>query len=106
MTDEELGHYSAALDEILRLRRALAYEAGVTNAHLQFKSFPKSRRAMAEEQVRRMQQAARAGATMAYCGTEDWALRSAMSEARAEPTLTRHGWEHRYVTPGQRPDGR
>lgn len=32
MTDDELAAYSAALDEIWRLRRALAYEARVVEA--------------------------------------------------------------------------
>lgn len=41
------------------LRQALAYEAGVVQAHYEgYKSFPKSRRKIAEEQVSRMRQVA------------------------------------------------
>ena len=48
MSDEPtvpLANYTAALDEIYALRRALAYEARVTEAHYEgYKTFPKSRR--------------------------------------------------------------
>lgn len=53
-----LRHYSLALDEIYRLRGLLAYEAVVTAAHLELKTFPKSRRVSAELQVQRMTAAA------------------------------------------------
>jgi hypothetical protein len=49
-----IGHYSDALDEIYELRAALAYEARILEMHLAFKTFPKSRRRMAEQQIDRM----------------------------------------------------
>lgn len=49
-----IGHYSDALDEIYGLRAALAYEARILEMHLAFKTFPKSRRRMAEQQIDRM----------------------------------------------------
>jgi hypothetical protein len=84
-----LSELSAALDEVFRLRRALAYEAGVLAAHLEMKSFPRSRRAMAEDSVRRMRAAARGGARPAYGDVASWAFNSAMRDAGAPETLTR-----------------
>ena len=68
MNDEiELKYYSAALDEIYRLRRALAFEARVAEAHYEgLKSYPKSRRGYAEEQVARMREAAAGNADVQY----------------------------------------
>jgi hypothetical protein len=90
---EMLPHYSRALDEIYRLRRALAYEAAVTAAHLDLKSFPKSRRKAAEGQVRRMRAAARGNGREAYDASPLWALKSALLDAGADPGLTRQQWE-------------
>lgn len=44
--------------EVSLLKQALAHEARVLEAHLEYKSFPKSRRGFAEEQVDRMRHAA------------------------------------------------
>lgn len=87
-----LGHYSAALDEIYALRAALAYEARVVEAHLDFKSFPKSRRAIAEEQIERMRTAATHQALSAYEG-----LSHRLDELQrlGAGTLTRAQWEAR-----------
>lgn len=85
MTELEL--LSAALDEIFRLRRALSYEARVVEAHYElYKTFPKSRRKIAEEQVARMQQAV-TNSALAYAGT------SHLSLARHATPLTVHSWE-------------
>jgi hypothetical protein len=92
--DEMLSHYSAALDEIYRLRRALAFEARVVEAHLGLKSFPKSRRRFAEEQVERMRESARGHAERVYAGRDYWKLDEALRSAGAG-FLTRHQWEHR-----------
>ncbi|WP_086847022.1 hypothetical protein [Amycolatopsis kentuckyensis] len=54
MSDEDgemFDHYMRALDEIYRLRRILAHQARVTEVHLDFKTFPKSRRDVALRQV-------------------------------------------------------
>lgn len=91
--EQILAYYSAALDEVYRLRRALAAEARVTEAHLTLKSFPKSRRRFAESQVDRMRQAARGDAEAAYAGHESWVLDSAAKDAGMPQTLTRSQWE-------------
>ena len=94
MAEIEMSHYSGALDEIYRLRRALAYEADVLVAHLTYKTFPKTRRRYAEEQVERMRAAARGEVLARYAGVSDLSLRSAMDRAGASQTLTRGDWEH------------
>lgn len=58
MTPEEMRYYSAALDEIYRLRIALAVEAETQAANLTFKTFPKSRRVETEQSVARMRRCA------------------------------------------------
>ena len=93
-TDDLLAHYSDALTEIYELRAALAYEAQVLKAHLDYKSFPKSRRKYAEEQIERMKQAAAGKAKVAYAGTSF--LKQSLRWAGASETLTRWQWEHRH----------
>lgn len=96
-TDHDmLAHYSAALDEIYRLRQALAYEASVLAVHLGYASFPKSRRGHAENQVERMRQAARGATLEAYHDTSHLSLGHAAREAGVPKTLTRGEWERRY----------
>lgn len=91
--EDMLRYYSAALDEVHRLRRALATEARIVEAHLTLKSFPKSRRGFAEDQVERMRQAARGEASVAYAGHDSWAVDSAVRDAGASTTLTRDQFE-------------
>lgn len=95
MTNETFDHnyVSDLLDEVYRLRRALADEAAITAAHLTLKSFPKSRRGIAEDQIDRMRQAARGEVQRAYAGRPSWAGRHAMTLAGASETLTRGEWE-------------
>jgi hypothetical protein len=95
MSDDMLveEHYSAALDEIYRLRRALAYEAGVLKAHLGYKTFPKSRRRHADEQVARLLDAARGHAVRAYADIPHAYIRSAVADAGVKQTFSRHDWE-------------
>jgi hypothetical protein len=90
-----LAHYSAALDEIFRLRRALAYEAGVSLAGLSFKTFPRSLREVVKRQAQRMRSAARGTAYDAYSDVTGWAMEGAMREAAAPDHLTRTQWEER-----------
>lgn len=52
------NHYSAALDEVYLLRVQMEYEAGVREADLGLKTYPKSRRRFAEEAISRMWEAA------------------------------------------------
>lgn len=88
---ELLDLLSFALDEIWRLRRAAAYEAAVTRAHHEgYKTFPKSRRAVAVSQQERMQQAARGACAKAYASISDISMRSSMNAAGGSQTLTRH----------------
>ena len=87
-----LDHYSRALDEIYRLRTALAYEAQVNRAHLGYKTFPKSRRYVAEHQIERMVASAQGQAERAYAETSSSSLSHVRREAGIE-TLTRHQWE-------------
>lgn len=85
--------YSAALDEIYMLRRAMAYEADVLEVHLDYKTFPKTRRKIAEDSVKRMRAAARGWGGHSWAGTSYLSLRSAFKKAGARETLTRHDWE-------------
>jgi len=95
VTGEEvsLQDYSRALDEIYRLRAALAIEAGITESHLDLVTFPKSRRSYAEDQVARMRAAARGDSEQAYGDFDGWAKQSALEQAGASATLTRGQWE-------------
>lgn len=56
--DDTAALLSAALDEIYSLRLLCAYEAEVISAHLDYKTFPKSRRRIAEKQINRLIRAA------------------------------------------------
>lgn len=93
MSDEMLNHYSRALDEIHRLRAALAYEARVTEAHLNYATFPKTRRDHAAAQVERMRAAARGEAASTYADVSSLSLQHTMREAGASASLTRSEWE-------------
>lgn len=89
---EMLRHYSRALDEIYRLRQALAYEARVVEAHLDLKSFPRSRRRFAEDQVKRMRRAAVGEFFRAYGGQRY--LENELNQLDGQG-LTRARWEGR-----------
>jgi hypothetical protein len=81
-TDDMLRYYSAALDEIYHLRRALQFEARVVEAHYEdYKTFPKTRRAIAEEQVARMRTAATGKTERAYAGMNQQSLDASANEA-------------------------
>lgn len=84
---------SAALDEIYRLRRALAYESGAIEAHLELRVFPKSRRFIAERQVERMRDAARGFSERAYAEVPPLFLRTSFRHAGADETFTRSQFE-------------
>lgn len=93
MSDVSIETYSAALDEIYRLRQALAYEALVCAVHGDYKTFPKSRRDVLANQVERMQKAARGLSGHAYGGLMGQSLRLALRDAGASETLTRTQFE-------------
>jgi len=94
MTDES-GNFpiSRALDEIFELRRAMAYEAEVLLAHLDYATFPKHRRKFAEDSIRRLRQSACGHVDVAYAGTSSLSLRGALLSAGAPESLVRHQWE-------------
>lgn len=85
---DDFLRYSEALDEIWRLRRILAHEACVMEAHLTLKTFPKSRRGHAEAQVERMRASARGGSKDVQYNLDPRALNYAMGLAGAQSTLT------------------
>lgn len=93
---EEEQTISDLLDEVYRLRLALAYEALVTRAHLGYKTFPKTRRAFAERQIERMQQSSRGEAFKAYYPISHLVMDTARREARMPSTLTRAAWEAQH----------
>lgn len=86
-------HYAQALDEIYRLRCLIAHEAGVIDAHLTLKSFPKSRRRFAEAQVARMRRAAEGDSWHVYREVYDQSV--GFRRAVGQTTLTRAEWESR-----------
>jgi hypothetical protein len=93
-TDALLPYYGAALDEIYRLRAALAYESHVLKAHLELKTFPKSRRSLAGEQVSRMRATARYGTQGRRHATNlFFDSKTALEDAGASDVLTRDMWE-------------
>jgi hypothetical protein len=93
LDEDMLRHYVAALDEIYRLRVALATEARITKAHLLLKTFPASRRTIAEEQVERMERAARGETADAYPCSPFRVDKEMLRLAGAPTTLTRAAWE-------------
>lgn len=96
-----LAHYSATLDEVYRLRRALAYETRASVSLLSYASLPVTARAKIEDQVTRMSNAARGYVTEAYADVPpnrwDWVMR----ECGMRPTLTRAQWEQRTTGEGR-----
>lgn len=92
MTMERIDpHYTAALDEIYRLRVILAHEAQIQEGHLAFASFPKSRRKVAERSIERMREAARGHSKTATVAIPLW--KQALKSAGASETFTRADWE-------------
>ncbi len=88
MSNSLFVYYSAALDEIWRLRCILAYEARVVEAHTSLKTFPKSRRAYAEKQIEHMRAAARGKSKDVYAGLDQRAVLSALKTAGADQGLS------------------
>jgi hypothetical protein len=80
---------SAALDEIYRLRRAMAYEAAVSSDSLYYATLPKTIRRATRAQVDRMRAAANGYTASAYKPIGDATLRGALRDAGAPETLTR-----------------
>lgn len=95
-----LSDLSAAVDEIYHLRAMLADEARIISALLDYRSFPKSRREIAQRQIERMKAAA--------CGVlggfervgSEYTRKSSLSWAGADECLTNSQWaEQRGLRP-------
>lgn len=86
---------SDLLDEVFRLRRALAYEALVVEAQtLDVKALGKGRREELEASIERMQLAALGDSTLAYADVSSHSLRYAVRSLFAKETLTRWNWRN------------
>lgn len=73
--NEMLSHYSAALDEVYWLRRALAYEARVVEAHtLDISRLGKNRREQLERCIERLKQSALGNVLATYAGVPSRSL--------------------------------
>lgn len=82
-----------ALDEIWSLRGAAAFEATVTKDHLALRTFPVSRRKLAEASVARQQQSARGEVLEAYPHKEfNYGMRLGLTDAGADQLLTQGMW--------------
>lgn len=85
-----LSALSAAVDEIYFLRAILADEAAIIEAHLGYKTFPKTRRKYAEEQVQRLRRIARG--ELYSASRKDFNQKRALRTADAEECLTNAQW--------------
>lgn len=102
MQPNGLSDLSAAVDEIYFLRALLADESGIIEAHLSLKTFPKSRRRFAEEQVERMGRVARG--EMYTAARENFNQKLALKRLGADDCLTNQQWaEQRGLTPTNPP---
>jgi hypothetical protein len=97
--DEVLAEYSLALDEVWRLRRALAYEARAVEANcgLDLKSYPTARRRQMIAAIERMRQSAKGNSETVYAGMSAMSLRAEMRAVCGSETLTRSQWEAEHA---------
>lgn len=93
--DEMLAHYSRALDEIYRLRQAMAYEAIVLDRNTGWRSLPVTVRRVMARQSERLFRAACGRVEFAYEDVKPATLREALIDAGASETLTRAQWEEK-----------
>ena len=100
-----LAAYSAALDEVYALRRAMAFEARVVEAHpLDLRALGKNRRHQLERAVERMRGAARGESAASYSAVNHRSLDRAMEQASGSNLLTRSSWEASLID--RKGDGR
>lgn len=98
-----LVYYSAALDEIYRLRAALAREAELRRDDLTLKTYPAGRRPIGQRAVERMNAAARGDVDGAYPGLD---AKQALRTAGADEGFTHHDWKQHVDRAKQRtPEG-
>lgn len=91
----DLGHYSAALDEIYLLRQAAAYEAHVLSSLLTYSTLPKGAREQVEAIAPRLEALARGEQRVAYAHVDNECRQRVMARAGMLPTFTRSRWEAR-----------
>lgn len=84
-TTEFTKLFDETVDEIYFLRCAFAYEAAQIPAYLAFKSFPKSRRDVAENQMERFRLAAAGSAGVAIAGLSTRSLDGASRDLGIDP---------------------
>lgn len=89
----ELRFYSAALDEIYRLRAALAHEAAERETDVAMSTFPRSRLRAAHDSIVRMRAAAQGHSDIAYEKQDWYAPQQWLESVGASHCLTRHSWE-------------
>jgi hypothetical protein len=85
-----ISDLSVAIDEIYFLRSLIADEAAIIEAHLGYKTFPKTRRPYAEAQVERMRRIARG--EMWSATRKDFNQKRALRTADADDGLTNAQW--------------
>ena len=95
MDEKMFSHYMDSLDEIYLLRKAAALEAQELEAHMKFAKFPRSRRAIAQQQVDRLRQAAMGDTEKAYKEESKKAYAALCLLSEEVRTLTRRQWEAR-----------
>lgn len=100
--DLGISDLSNAIDEIYFLRAIIADEADIIEAHLDFKTFPKTRRPLAQAQIERMRRIARGDLYPA--AREKFDPDRALRGAGADDCLTNAMWaESRGLKRFQRP---
>lgn len=87
-----ISDLSAAVDEIYVLRAMLADEARIIEAHLSYKTFPKSRREIAERQIARMRAVARGETEGLERVAGSGSRKAALRWAGADECLTNAQW--------------
>ncbi|QNE48594.1 hypothetical protein F1C58_16165 (plasmid) [Glaciihabitans sp. INWT7] len=85
--------FSRAVEAVLALRRAAAYEIPILSAPTEFASFPKSRLSIVGEQISRLTSSAQGHTAVAYAGVFTTYLDRAMAAAGANTTFTRAEFE-------------
>lgn len=86
----EQSDLSAAIDEIYFLRAVIADEAGIIEAHLDYKTFPKTRRKIADEQIARMKRIA--GGEMYAASRDRFDQSLALRRIGVPDLLTNYQW--------------
>lgn len=102
-----LALLTGALDEVYALRVLMAMNAVVTEATLDYKSFPKSRRAFSEHQVAVMRAAASGDHKAAYIEAHQHRGPQILEEVAGDSCMTNGQWvlDHAHLLPEESPRG-